>query len=241
MSTALVVELCGLPGAGKTTIAHAVAALLRRDGVDATVVDHRVSAATPRPLRVLRKAVAAARDLAADPLQESRAAKVLGANQSRARDKVAVPVQWWVTKRLVVQSRTGGGVAVLEEGLVQGLWTAGLDSQGPSSAELVRFACTGALPDLVVHVDIPPLLAVERLTSRRSQHSRVQRLSPPEQVGVLQRGDDLLRALLQEWKGRELSDVVVVRGDADHQSIARLADVLRRGASVQSCRRTSPG
>ena len=237
----LVVELCGLPGAGKTTIANALAELLRRDGVQVTVVDERVSAAVPRPLRIVRKARAAARVLAAAPFAESRAARVLGRGQTRPRDMVAVPVQWWVTKRLLVEGAASGGVAVLEEGLVQGLWTAGLHSQRTSSVELVRLASHGVLPDVVVHVDVSPHEAVERLRARRSRHSRVQQLPQSEQLTVMRHGQDLLRELLDEWRGRELSDIVVVHGDGEER-VVQLADALRGGSSAQPRRRMpSPG
>jgi thymidylate kinase len=224
----LVVELCGLPGAGKTTVAHTLVARLHGENSPAHVVDELVSAATPGSRRLPRKVAMIGRALAADPLGEARAARLLGGGQRTCRDAVAVPARWWVAEQLVAAARRRTGVAVIEEGVVQALWTAGLWSRQATVPGLVGLALTTARPDLVVHVDSPVELALRRLRSRSSRHSRVQRLTDPEQGATMHEGDVLLRHLLAEWARRGLGEVVVLNGaSGDLASVtAVLADVV---------------
>jgi thymidylate kinase len=209
----VVVELCGLPGAGKTTLADAVVGTLRARGVEAEVGDRGVSAAVPRARRLLRKAAAASRVLLADPVDAARVARVLGGGQRSSRDAVALPAQWWVTQWLLREGRRRRtGVVVLEEGALQALWSAGLRSSRTSAAELVATAATSPVPDLVVHLDLPTRLAMRRMGARGSRHSRVQHVPDTEQPDLLQAGAVLLEELLDEWRGRGLSRVLVLDG-----------------------------
>lgn len=221
----MVVELCGLPGCGKTTIADALTEQLRSQGIDAFVAGSHVSASAPLLSRLFHKAVSVMAVLSASPSAESRAARALAPGQSRARDSIAVPVLWWTRKRVLARSRRSGGLAVLDEGLVQALWTAGLRSPGTLPSALVELAESAVRPDVVVHVDVPHRLAIDRLTARRSKHSRVQRLAVQDQLPALQHGDVFLSETLSEWRRRNLSDVVVIDGTAT-DCVTQLAAAL---------------
>ena len=223
----VVVELCGLPGSGKTTVASALAARLREAGVGCSVVDRTVSAAVPPQRRLPRKVAMVTRAVGSDPVGEARTALMLGARQLRPRDMVAIPVQWWVAKQLVGRARSAQGTAIAEEGLVQALWTAGLVSTAAEVPELVGLAESTARPDLVVHLDTPFELTLERLRSRGSRHSRVQALGDAEQRAARTRGDTLLRSLLAEWTRRGYGEVVSV--DAT-DPVDRIAAMLTRSA-----------
>jgi cytidylate kinase len=142
---------------------------------------------------------------------------------------VAVPVQWWVAKQLLARARHAPGTAVAEEGLVQALWTAGLVSRAADVPQLVGLAESTARPDLVVHLDTPFELTLERLRSRESRHSRVQALGDAQQRAAMKSGDTLLRSLLAEWTRRGYGDVVVVNPDAT-DPVDRIATMLTRSA-----------
>lgn len=222
----MVVELCGLPGAGKTTIARALAEQLRSQGVDTWVADEHVSASAPLVPRLFHKAVSVAAALSATPTAELRAARVLGSGQSSVRDMIALPVLWWTRKHVVARSRRSSGVATLEEGLVQALWSAALRSTANPSQSLVDLAESATRPDVVVHVDVPPRLALERLSSRPSRHSRVQRLAEEDQLSAMRHGEAVLSEILSEWRRRDLSDVVVIDGTGSDCVAQLAADLL---------------
>ena len=227
--TDLVLELCGLPGSGKTSVAQAALPLFLESGHACEVVDQRVSAAVPRPRRVLRKAAMIAAVIAGDPRGAVGTTRVLGPGQPGLRDRLAVPAQWWVAERLVLQARQRGGLALVEEGLVQALWTAGLRSTGLTPSALVSLAGRMRRADLVVHLDIPAELALERLRARPSRHSRVQRMTPSDQAAAMRHGDALLRELLAEWTRQRLGEVVTVTSATALRAVAldRLSSARR--------------
>lgn len=193
----VVVELAGLPGSGKSTLADALVARLRTDGVPCEVADAGVSARTRREVRVLRRVAFAASQTARAPVAAVRSAGVVGrSGQSSARDVAAVLAQWLATERLVARSRRGAGVRLLEEGLVQTTWTARLRAHHLGAADLWPSVPSASRPHLVLHLDVPPDLAMHRLRDRASLHSRVQRLGPRRQAAELRRGQRILDEVL---------------------------------------------
>lgn len=221
-------ELCGLPGAGKSTLARRLGGASADDVV---LVDARVAAAAPLPVRLGRKLVLVGREAATSPWQEVMTARALLRGQS-GRDRLAVPAQWLLARRLLDQAhRAVGTAAVVEEGLVQALWTAGvLRRGGPDADGLLDLASSASRPDLVVHLQVSVATVLTRLRSRGSRHSRVQHLPPAEQLITLRHGEDLLGSLLQGWQQRAYGDVLVVSGD-DGDPVGAVAAAVRTRAN----------
>jgi AAA domain len=231
----VVVELCGLPGAGKTTLAADVVDRLQRSGLDAVVADATISAAVPFAQRSMRKLGLLASTVAVRPGEALRAARQLGAGQPSRRDRLAVPVQWCVTSAVMSAAGRRPGLSVLEEGLVQALWSAQLGARSPYAADVRRmlaYRSGSATPDLVVHLDVPVEVALARLRARESRHSRVQRMSDAQQIDVLGHGDWLLRRILAAWTDLGCGPVLSLRqqiAPSPNDDVAtRLADHLRR-------------
>lgn len=236
----VVVELCGLPGAGKTTLAADVVDRLRESGLSAVVADAPISAAVPFAQRSMRKVGLLASTVAARPGEALRAARRLGAGQPNGRDRLAVPVQWCVTSAVVSSAGRRPGLSVLEEGLVQALWSAQLSARSPYAADVRRmlaYRSGSATPDLVVHLDVPVEVALARLRARESRHSRVQRMSDAQQIDILGHGDWLLRRILAAWTDLGCGPVLSLRQQvatpANDDVAAKLTDHLRRMAQAE--------
>lgn len=197
MGRGTVVELAGLPGSGKTTLAARLRRELLDAGVPCSVADAGVSARSRKEVRMVRRAVYAAREVAAEPMASRRAAAVLvGSRQVAGRDTAAVLTQWLATERLTSRSRRTNGVWLLEEGLVQTAWTAALRAGRLDPGDLWSCVPAPAHPDLVLFLDARPDLVAHRLSRRTSRHSRLQHGPVEHLVSELRRGqaifDDLL-------------------------------------------------
>lgn len=197
----VVVELCGLPGAGKTTLATALEDTLAARGIPCRVADREISAAVPRSQRALRRLRHATSTATRRPVTAARTARRFAAVRNESvRDTAAVLVQWLAVSDLATKARTGPGVHLLEEGLVQTAWTLLLRAEG-SPAEfrggaLLTVPPASSRSDIVLLVDTPVEVAAERLAARSSRHSRTQLLETEQRVAELTRGRELLETLL---------------------------------------------
>lgn len=193
----VVVELCGLPGAGKTSLAGALVEVLGATGVTATVLDEPVSAAVVPPVRAARRLGLASAAALRRPLNSARSATWFAAGRQPFRDAAAAYVQWLALQSLVHDAHHSAGLHLLEEGAVQTLWTARLRAVGPLPGRTAwALLPTSARSDAVLLVDVPVETAAARLARRASRHSRTQLLPPDARREELARGRDLLERLL---------------------------------------------
>ena len=192
----LVVELCGLPGTGKTTLARLVAAELAERGRRCAIADTALSAAASRSRRLRHKAAAVAVRTARHPtLTASSAWWIAASRQEEARDAVAGLAQWLAVQHAVALARREQGVSLFEEGVVQTLWTIGLRARRDVVRRLLDSHSGASRPDLLVVVDAPVDVVRERLTERSSRHSRTQQLDAGSQAAELRHGRELLDKL----------------------------------------------
>ncbi|HSR23707.1 MAG TPA: ATP-binding protein [Candidatus Eisenbacteria bacterium] len=196
---AVVVELVGLPGSGKSYLAHQLVLAMQRRNAPVRVADAPVSAAAPRTVRAARKAAHSAREVLRHPRRSGRIVPCIASSQRGGGDALALAVQWLVTQRLLAAARAASGLHLFEEGVLQTLWSIGL--RGRLEPVLGMLAGDVQWPDLVVAVEPPLPLVQERLAARQSRHSRVQQLTAGEQAEALRTGNDLLHELLGWWQG----------------------------------------
>lgn len=217
-----VVELCGLPGTGKTTLAAQVAAELTERGQRCKIADVAMSAAVSRSRRLQRKAVGVGAQIARHPVRSADAARWIAASrQESARDAVAGLAQWLTVQQTIRAARREGGVQLLEEGIVQTLWTVGLRARRDVVRRLLGGTPAATRPALLVVVEAPVDVVSDRLTGRVSRHSRTQGLDAAAQAAELRRGQELLEKLTT-WASIETQ---VVNNDG-RTTVSALATVV---------------
>ena len=197
MSAGTVVEFCGLPGAGKSTIAGALVASLRLQGIPTTEVMAPIGPAASRGERMRRKSMVIARGMT-----HAGGVAVAGnvgfrSGQRSGRDRVARPANLLVVRDAVRRAKDRPGVHVLDQGPVQEWWSAALRAD---DARVLRWAATDPAPraDLVVRVDAPLELLTRRLARRGDRQSRLEAVDGAELASELARGGRLLDALCDE-------------------------------------------
>jgi predicted kinase len=217
-----VVELCGLPGTGKTTLAAQVAVELTERGLRCEIADVAMSAAVSRSRRLKRKAIGVAIQIGRHPVRSADAARwVAASRQESPRDAVAGLAQWLTVQQTIRTARREDGVQLLEEGIVQTLWTVGLRARRDVVRRLLDGTPEAARPDLLVVVEAPVDVVGDRLAGRASRHSRTQGLDAAAQAAELQRGQDLLEKLTT-WASIETQ---VVNNDG-RTTVSALATVV---------------
>jgi hypothetical protein len=193
----VVVELAGLPGAGKSSTATALTRWLTDRGVPVLHPQRAFGPAVPVVPRVCRKlAVATTGTLRSPGLSARMARSLLRSGQPGTADVVARFVQWHVNQRVLRPATTPGA-----EGLIQSLWSIGLRGRVEPALEVLTASRRWRAPDVLVVVRTPPDVAEARLADRASRHSRTQQLPRSLRLAELERSAHLLDRLLAWWDG----------------------------------------
>jgi hypothetical protein len=195
-----VVELCGLPGSGKSHAARMLIRELAGHGVTVHAGGHLVAPAVSPLSRVTRKLGLTAAEIATRPSTAAGVTLRIARSGQRHRGDVAGRVvQWLGTQRLIRVARSTAGTHVFDEGVVQALWSIGLRGDLSGVLRTLLSRQDWATPDLVVLVEAPLEVVDARLAVRPSQHSRVQRQPAPERWAEIARGQALLADIVAWW------------------------------------------
>lgn len=169
-----VIEFVGLPGAGKSTISRAL---------PATWPTSRNTDPAPLPLarRLWLYRHALAFMLSLRPLQWK--------DVTRLR-RLAAELRFY--------ERAAGAPLVIDQGMIQKLWSILLDRKSHSPAALERLvaALAPSAADIIVWLGTPPDLAAERLITRNGGNSRLQKRSEDEMKAGLVAGQGLYAMLM---------------------------------------------
>ena len=219
---ATVIEFCGLPGSGKSFVVDLVVSSLRDRGIAARGAEPYVGPEVPTVTRLGRKLVLVG-GLAIDhPVESIRTSVRIGLGQRDGSDAVTRPFHWLLIQAQLSKARGAEGIHLLDEGLLQALWSVGLRGDVDGVLErLGRPPRRWAGPDVVVEVDAPLETVSDRLRARGSNHSRTQHLGDGELLAELRRGADLLERLLDWWRGIRGPDGVVrvPNAQAEHPDV----------------------
>lgn len=233
-----IVELCGLPGAGKTWLASALG---QEEGTLVTSMPALgIGPEVPTARRLSRKlGLVAAASIRRPALEATMAKRIWRSGQPRPGDTASRWVQWTGTQALMSRARQAPGVHLFDEGVIQALWSLGLRGDPAGVLEML----TGtpgrwSRPDLVVVVDPPIDLLVRRLRDRPSQHSRVQRIDDDDELHAeLVRGRSLLDRLLAWWEEVAEGEASVVRVvDEQEDPVSAVDASIRRITAGPSSR-----
>lgn len=241
MSRGTIVEFCGLPGAGKTTLSAALrASVCELSPIhDGTAT---VAAGVPAGRRVSRKIALAAGHAGRDPVGTARLARAVLSTSEALADPAARLIQWTVTQRLFARARAAGGLHVFDEGVLQALWSMGLRAEvAPVLHGLADGSVGWSRPDLVVLVDEHPDVALQRLRARPSRHSRLQLLDAGDQQREMRAGHDLLERLAS-WYTTTCPDAPeVLRVSVPRSPETALPEIAERIRDVCADGTRSPG
>ena len=197
------VELVGIPGSGKSRLARWLATELGRQGVPVAEPQRRYDSTVPAGRRITRKAVACTAVGLTAPAHTARlVGRLAQSGQSRSADVAGRLVQLLVARDVARRAARQRGVSVVDEGLMQALWSVGLRGDLSRGLPLVTALEHEQPADLLVVLRVPSEVALTRLSARSSQHSRIQLVPESDRLAELKRGARLLDELVEWWVSR---------------------------------------
>lgn len=185
-----VIEFVGLPGAGKSTITRALPA------------SWPTSRNTDPPALPLRRRLQVYR--AALPFMLSlRPSEVEDANRL---GKIAAELRFY--------ERPAGAPLVIDQGMIQKLWSILLDRRSYDPARLERLvaALSPSAADIIVWLGTTPEVAAQRLLGRNGGNSRLQKRPPQEMKAGLIAGQGLYTVLMEHYRRHAPSRIIELTG-----------------------------
>ncbi|MGH8968379.1 MAG: hypothetical protein ACRDV1_00365 [Actinomycetes bacterium] len=178
----------------------AVATAIAARGVTVAQPQLPMAATVGTGRRISRKATAAAAAALRQPGLSMRLARCIRrSGQGGPGEAAARLVQWHVAQHLLGRPGSRRSVHILDEGLLQCLWSIGLRGDVEPVIGTLDASAGWREPDLLVVVRTSPVIAEQRLASRTSQHSRTQNLSGEARLPELVLGEELLDRLVRWW------------------------------------------
>lgn len=210
MSTPVVVEFMGPPGAGKTTVAHGVIEELERQGLrcfghskasEPESIEKKSGGMLSKTMTLGRFAGVCVRHrrLALAALRFARGVEARGL--AGFRRLFVLLSRFGHLKRAMSE---GYDVLVLDQGPLQNIWSIGTTGDlRPGDRDLVPLVrhVVEDLAPIFVLVELDPDLAVERIANRRTMRSRFDRMPPSSAREALARHDELFVRLFETAVG----------------------------------------
>lgn len=198
----LVIEFLGLPGAGKTTAAALLRRSLAEDGIATVFAPEITRDDLPDRPRFLARAALILRALPHWRRDLPLLGAILAIRQRRFRDRLKAIYNGWTLLSLHARL-PGSAIAVLDQGLMQAIWSFHLFS--PDEPDITRWVTRlGARlrgDHLVIYLSQPASLCRERLEMRESRHSRLQDRAIAQDQALWQRAERICEDIARATPG----------------------------------------
>jgi len=174
--THLRVEFLGLPGSGKTTIARELHEMLAHTQPELIFAPDLLRDEAHTRVRGAAKLWLILSELGRGGTGFDSIRRVLTIRQTHPRDKLRAVFTIATMVSLYAHLQRRGLSAVLDQGILQALWSVQLGAAGNGSDALLaglldEAACSGRVH---VSVETPRNVCIQRLGARTSKHSRMQ-------------------------------------------------------------------
>ena len=218
----LCIEFFGLPGSGKSTIAREVHAALSRNHPEVIFAPTLLSDTAKAPIRVATKLGLILSEIARNRDILDLARKTFATRQPRLRDRLRAVFTVATVASLYANLRRRHLGAVLDQGLLQAIWSIQLRLPITANSALVRDMIKSAAyaKRIYVSVEAPAEVCAERLDARVSKHSRMQTTGGGRDLHAWEKAELLRRTILSDFlascrKQGIPQRVIVVDGSAD--------------------------
>ena len=218
----LCIEFFGLPGSGKSTIARETHAALSRIHPEIIFAPTLLSDTARAPVRVAAKLRLILSEIARNREIRDLARKTFATRQPRLRDRLRAVFTVVTVASLYSNLRRRHVGAVLDQGLLQAIWSIQLRLPITANNALVRDMIKSAAfaKRIYVSVEVPADVCAERLDARVSKHSRMQTTSAGRDLHAWEKAELLRRTILSDFlatcrKQGIPQHVIVIDGSAD--------------------------
>lgn len=198
----MIIELCGVPGAGKSHLTKELAQELRRAGQQVELPLEPVSPRCRTSVRLLRKLGWASRELVTHPVASALAVRAVSRSaQGSIRTIVVRSLNLVVLRSCLRRARGRHGTHIVDQGLIQELGSLAYCGDGEAAMGATDPGPDRLAPDVILVVDVDIDVADRRLDARAGTESRIERAGTDRRA-QLDRQEHLLSGLLDSWIDR---------------------------------------
>ena len=178
----MILEFAGVPGAGKTTVAAAVAEQLESKGVSVSQPTAKLTHHVSRPHRITTKAVFAAQGAIISPVYTHKLISMIRQSRQSRKRMYFKNIFNVLFLKAIYRSADPETITVMDQGLLQALWSIVYfsNSENVHRSDLLQFLTAADQPVRFVLIEAPPEITRERLSNRDADKGHPAELEEEE-------------------------------------------------------------